>query len=220
MQAQGKHKKSRNSNVSATKFIVVGLALAIISSCSGNGNSSSNGTTYSISGTVSGLASGASIVLQRSSPAGGVDSITASANGTFTFPASVSDLTAYDTSIASPPAGEACAVTYGGDMVRSDDVTNINVFCGPIPSGNFSPAANMNTPRYLHTATPLANGKVLVAGGYHIPSLGSELNLASTELYDPTSDTWSPAGSLATARSLHTATLLPNGKVLVVGGYN
>ncbi len=59
----------------------------------------------------------------------------------------------------------------------------------------------------------LPNGKVLVAGGYD-----NSGTLASAELYDPASGTWTATGSLATARYSHTATLLPNGKVLVAGG--
>ena len=60
----------------------------------------------------------------------------------------------------------------------------------------------------------LPNGKVLVAGGIG----GSTGDLASAELYDPASGTWTATGSLGTARKFHTATLLPNGNVLVAGG--
>ena len=57
---------------------------------------------------------------------------------------------------------------------------------------------------------------MLVAGGHDSTSL-----LSSAELYDPATGTWSATGSLAIAREAHTATLLPNGKVLVAGGvYN
>jgi WD40 repeat protein len=80
----------------------------------------------------------------------------------------------------------------------------------------FANTGSLVTARWLHTATLLPNGQVLVAGGQD-----SNANvLASAELYDPASGTWTATGSLATARFNHTATLLPNGKVLVAGGYD
>ena len=51
-------------------------------------------------------------------------------------------------------------------------------------------------------------------------AMGTVVHTASAELYDPTSRTWTATGSLATGRDTHTAMLLPNGNVLVAGGYN
>ena len=69
---------------------------------------------------------------------------------------------------------------------------------------------------FSHTATLLANGTVLVAGGAQ--SSGVETN--SAELYNPTTQGWTPAGFLVTKRFSHTATLLPNGNVMVAGGFS
>jgi len=93
-------------------------------------------------------------------------------------------------------------------------------------TNSWSSADNLATARYVHSATLLSNGKVLVAGGWGgnaladaIPNAPIPTNaLASAELYDPVANTWSKAGNLASARYNHTATLLPSGKVLLVGG--
>ncbi len=85
-------------------------------------------------------------------------------------------------------------------------------------AGTWSAAGNLTTGRVHQTMTLLPNGNVLVAGG--TPDQydgGAETN--SCQLYNPATNSWSAAGNLINARDSHTATLLPNGKVLVVGGY-
>ena len=82
--------------------------------------------------------------------------------------------------------------------------------------GKWKPAGSLNQQRYHHSALLLPNGKVLVAGGATSESNGAVL--ASAELYDPATNTWSYTGGLNVARRHHTLTLLPDGKVLVTGG--
>jgi N-acetylneuraminic acid mutarotase len=91
----------------------------------------------------------------------------------------------------------------------------------PTPSsapatGTWTATGNLITARAEFTATLLLDGKVLVAGG--IPDNTEQVELASAELYNPSTGTWSSTGSMSTPRSNHTATLLANGKVLVAGG--
>jgi hypothetical protein len=76
----------------------------------------------------------------------------------------------------------------------------------------------MNAARYAHTATILGSGKVLVAGGFLCTKPGYYDAIASAELYDPASGTFTATGSLSAERVYHTAAMLPNGKVLLAGG--
>jgi N-acetylneuraminic acid mutarotase len=108
-------------------------------------------------------------------------------------------------------------VTGGYNVVGPNLIvfSSSEVFDPRTKNWNFT-SGNMTDGRYQHTSTLLQNGKVLVVGGLNANA--GNTPLASAELYDPSTGLWTPTGSLGTARAIHTATLLPNGNVLVMGG--
>jgi len=75
-------------------------------------------------------------------------------------------------------------------------------------------------PRAEHTATLLPNGRVWMAGGTsnEEDSGGNLVALSSTRLFDPAANTWANGPELPIGRYAHTATLLPDGTVLLAGG--
>ncbi len=83
-------------------------------------------------------------------------------------------------------------------------------------AGSFAFTGSLNTARYDHTATLLQNGEVLVTGGLSVNGIYDPL--ASAELYNPTKGKWTVMGSMSEGRFAFTATMLPNGEVLVAGG--
>ena len=96
----------------------------------GGDGTSSIGGTYSIGGTVSGLTG--TVVLENN----GGDSLSISANGTFTFDSLVDQGAPYDVTVQTDPSGQTCTVANGSGNVASANVTNVSVTCG---SGVFSP---------------------------------------------------------------------------------
>ena len=81
----------------------------------------------------------------------------------------------------------------------------------------FSATGSMTTSRAFHTATLLADGQVLVAGGGVV---GPAVATNTAELYNPFTETFSATASMSSARRTYTATLLANGQVLATGGDN
>jgi galactose oxidase-like protein len=73
-------------------------------------------------------------------------------------------------------------------------------------------------PQYIsgRTSTPLADGKILLTGGEH-EDCG---RYATAELYEPSTEKFVPAGEMSRQRNNHSATLLPDGAVLIAGGEN
>jgi hypothetical protein len=82
--------------------------------------------------------------------------------------------------------------------------------------GVFRPTGSMSVARGDAATERLADGRVLVAGG--TTSTQYVTWLASAEVYDPATGSFSPTGSMATARDFASATLMPEGRVLVAGG--
>ncbi len=108
-------------------------------------------------------------------------------------------------------------VLFLGEYSTSDeDMTSAEVWDPATstfsPSGSF-PGAN----RGMTTVTALADGRALIAGGcIHREVCWNAVD--SAEVWDPATETFGPTGSLAVTRMKHTATALPDGRVLVIGG--
>jgi hypothetical protein len=85
--------------------------------------------------------------------------------------------------------------------------------------GRVRPIERMSTHRAAHTATVLKNGKILIVGGM-ISAEGAEINSSTAEIFDPKTGTFSVTGTMNQERAGHTATLLPDGNVLIAGGFD
>jgi hypothetical protein len=111
------------------------------------------------------------------------------------------------------PNGKVLIV--GGDTGYGNGVMASSELYDPA-SGTSTSAGSLGVARYGHRAILLPDGRVLIVGGLN--GSNNTQPLGSAELYDPASGTWTATGSLGSARRGSTATLLPNGKVLVAGG--
>jgi len=173
--------------------------------------------SYTVSGTVTGPLSGAplpgTLVLQNN----GTDNIVINNYGVFTFSTSLTSGLAYNVTVLQQPSTDwSCVAGSASGTITNANITNVVVSCidnSAVPTGSMASA------RRAHTANLLSDGKVLLAGGWNTDITSP---LSGCEIFDPTADSgvgaFSATGSLNTARSYHTASLLADGKVLVAGG--
>jgi hypothetical protein len=101
--------------------------------------------------------------------------------------------------------------TTGLDLLKSAELFD------PLTGQYKYTAGSLSEPRDFHTATLLTNGRVLIAGGSSTNSVSTG-PISSTDIYYPDTQLFIPTTPLAAVRSHHTATLMPDGKVIVVGG--
>jgi WD40 repeat protein len=115
--------------------------------------------------------------------------------------------------------GTATLLPTGKVLVAGGSSDNSAELYDPA-TGTWSLTGNLKEARIDATALLLPNGKVLIAGGFNNCATASCVTLNSAELYDPATETWTSTGSLTTARLVHTMTMLPDGRVLVAGGWD
>jgi 6-phosphogluconolactonase len=106
------------------------LALSLGLTACGGGSSSSGGrsgvsASYTVGGTVSGLASGESLTLQDN----GGDDLVVTANGSFTFSTALDTGASYAVTVLTQPKGQTCTVANGSGTVSDSDITNVAVTC-------------------------------------------------------------------------------------------
>jgi N-acetylneuraminic acid mutarotase len=108
----------------------------------------------------------------------------------------------------------------GGQEISGNHQASASAELYDPQSGAWSAIQGMLETRMSHNATLLPDGRVLVTGGEGADARAGGLDepLISAELYDPASGTWSATASLVATPGGYTATLLPDGRVLVAGG--
>jgi large repetitive protein len=114
-------------------------------------------STFTIGGTLSGLASGVQVTLDNN----GADPLTLMANGTFTFATPVAYGGAYNVTVGTPPSGQMCTISNGAGTNVSSTVGNVNVACEPAVSFTSPGSFNWTVPAGVTSVQVVAIG----AGG-------------------------------------------------------
>jgi len=195
LSAKGAFLYTRHNSLSATLRSWASLLItAGLAACGGATTNVGNTTTYAIGGSVSGLASGAVLVLQDN----GSDNLSINADGTFTFATQLASGTAYSVSVLTQPAIQNCAVGNGSGAVTSAAVANVQVTCTPERysiSGTISPASNAAGAVVMLSGAASATATVDGSGNYIFTGLSPGDFIVTPT--DPTATFMPPSQSVA-----------------------
>jgi hypothetical protein len=118
----------------------------VLAACRGGSGSGTGSTTpgYTVSGTLSGLTAVQSVVLKNN----GVDPLTRSANGSFTFATALANGAPYSVTVFTAVAGQSCQVTNGTGTIAAGNVSNVAVACTTVANaGTWSSASRISDAR-------------------------------------------------------------------------
>jgi hypothetical protein len=119
-------------------------------------------------------------------------------------------------SIVEPSPSPSCSLLSGPLPTVAMPTTASSGALTGTQHGVFVSTGSMSVPRVRHTATLLADGRVLIAGGY--PRSAGYPVSQSAELFDPSTGRFEKTGDMGRPRGEHLAQLLADGRVLIVGG--
>lgn len=161
--------------------------------------------TFTVGGTLSGLNTGASVALLDN----GTDSLTVSANGSFTFKTALASGASYNVTVGTQPSGEACTVSNGSGKVAAANVTSVVVSCA---TNTFTIGGTLSGLNTGTSVTLLDNGSdslTIAANG----SFAFKTALASGVTYNvtvgaqPTGETCAVANASGTVGSANVTTV-------------
>jgi large repetitive protein len=176
----------------ALAVMAISIVVLALGACGGSdsngGTSNSPPTTYTLGGSLTGLVTGGSLVLQDN----GGNNLTLSANGNFTFSTALAGGTAYAVTVLTQPTGQSCNVTNGSGTVSASNVTAVTIAC-------------TNTYTVGGTLTGLSGTLVLQNNG------GNNLTLSANGAF-----TFSTGLTSSSAYAV-TVSTQPNGQICTVG---
>lgn len=183
------------------------------------GGTNPAGFDATVSGNISGLVAGDTIVLQNNN----TDNLSVTGNGSgndaFTFPARVFNGAAYSVSVLTQPVGKSCTVSSGSGVISGAHIVNVAVACvisNPYKQIITTLPDHLKKARKDLSATTLLDGRVLITGGR---SGMFDAAIGEAEIFDPATNSFSSGILMNVPRSRNTATRLQDGRVLIAGGF-
>lgn len=150
----------------ALKHLAAVMALAGLAACGGGGD---DRASYTLGGSVGGLATGQSVALANS----GGEEVAVAANGAFTFARPLADGSTYAVAVKTAPAGAGCVVRNGAGTVAAAAVDSVAVRCAPLATladgmweqDRCRPSADGGSVRTLWSFNTPANGPLAAGVG-------------------------------------------------------
>ena len=164
--------------------------------------------TYHVGGTVFGLASGETLVLENK----GGDDLTFVADARFTFPITVDTGHYYVVDVKTQPVHQTCAVRDGHGVMGSANVTDVSVECGAVTFPVGGVVSNLHGTLVLHDST---GGDVTLAqdGSFYFPT-----HLPAGSSYDVTVGTQPDGQQCVVSRATKTGTVYDDAVTSLVVG--